>query len=544
MNNMQQACDVLVIGSGSAALSAALRAARSGLGVLIAEKTGLLGGTSAMSGAGVWIPANHVAKAAGIADSPDEALAYLRAASPEGWAKDEDLLWQSFAEAAPRMLDFIERETPLAFALVNEPDPLAEKPGGKILGRMVSPSPLSRWSLGSYARRIRRSTLVHLFTYQEMVDLDPYHHPIKAGLRVLHKLAWRYLTSSGGQGTALMTGLIRGCMDAGCQFLLNCRATRLTTDELGNVSGALFTLNGKEIEIRARRGVVLATGGFEWDAELRRKHFAGPLDRLGSPSTNTGDGQRMAAAIGARLDRMDQANVYPCLPTVYEGKPHGLPMTFQAEPHSIVVNRHGKRFVSESDFNIGEALDRRDPQTGEPVNLPAWIIADRRFLTRSLPFRWYASYDKAWIVKADTLQDLAARIGLPAQALADTVTRYNGHCDKGRDEDFRRGESGWEDYKTHGPANRLGRIDTGPFLAMSLNRSILGTKGGARTNARGQVLREDGSIIGGLYAAGLAMANPIGTRALGAGTTLGPNLTWGFICAETIMKQNAEGSAR
>lgn len=539
MKTTQQACDVLIIGSGSAALSAALRAAKSGLGVLIAEKSSLLGGTSAMSGAGVWIPANHVAKAAGLTDSREEALTYLRAASPEGWAKDEDPLWQAFTEAAPRMLEFIERESPLAFALVNEPDPIAEKPGGKIRGRMVSPKPLSRRILGSFARKIRRSTLVHLFTYQEMVDLDPYHHPIKAGLRILPKLAWRYLTSSGGQGTALMTGLIRGCMDSGCRFLLDCRALRLTTDELGNVSGAVFACNGEELEVTAHRGVVLATGGFEWDPELRQTYFAGPLDRLGSPSTNTGDGQRMAAAIGAKLERMDQANVYPCLPTVYEGKPHGLPMTFQAEPHSIVVNRHGRRFVSESDFNIGEALDRRDPATGEAVNLPAWIVADRRFLSRSLPFRWYASYDKAWIVKADTLAALAAKIGLPAQALIDTVTRYNQHCNKGRDEDFHRGETGWEDYKTHGPASRLGSIDTAPFIAMSLNRSILGTKGGARTNAKGQVLRADGSIIGGLYAAGLAMANPIGTRALGAGTTLGPNLTWGFICAETIMKQNA-----
>ncbi|WP_162918817.1 FAD-dependent oxidoreductase [Taklimakanibacter deserti] len=539
MNISQQACDVLIIGSGSAALSAALRAARSGLDVLIAEKTGLLGGTSAMSGAGVWIPANHVAKAAGIADSREDALTYLRAASPEGWAQDEDPLWQAFVEAAPRMLEFIERESPLSFALVNEPDPIAEKPGGKIRGRMVSPKPMSRRILGSFTRKIRSSTLVHIFTYQEMVDLDPYHHPIRAGLRVLHKLAWRWLTNSGGQGTALMTGLIRGCMDAGCRFLLECRALHLTTNEIGNVSGAVFARNGEELRVTAHRGVVLATGGFEWDPELRQKHFPGPLDRLGSPSTNTGDGQRMAAAIGAKLDRMDQANVYPSLPTRYEGKPYGLPMTFQAEPHSIVVNRHGRRFVSESDFNIGEALDRRDPTTGEPIHLPAWIVADKRFLSRSLPFRWYAAYDKSWIVKADTLADLAAKIGLPAEAIADTVARYNDHCDKGRDTDFHRGESGWEDYKTHGPANRLGRIDTGPFIAMSLNRSILGTKGGARTNAKGQVLREDGSIIGGLYAAGLAMANPIGTRALGAGTTLGPNLTWGFICAETIMKQNA-----
>lgn len=532
-------CDVLVIGSGSAALSAALKSAKGGLNVVIAEKTGLLGGTSAMSGAGVWIPANHVARKAGIKDSPEEALTYLRSASPDGWQAVEDPLWQAFTEAAPRMLEFLERETPLRFALVEEPDPIAEKPGGKLMGRMISPAPLSRRLLGRFAGRIRRSTLVHLFTYQEMVGLDPYHHPVAASLRILPKLVWRYLTNSGGQGTALMTGLIRGCMDAGCTFLLETRATRLVQDEIGSVTGAELSTASGALLIRARRGVVLATGGFEWDRELREAHFKGPLDRLGSPATNTGDGQRMAKAVGAKLDRMDQANVYPCLPTVYEGKPHGLPMTFQVEPHSIIVNRHGQRFVSESDYNIGEVLDRRDPVTGEPVHLPAWLIGDHRFLSRSLPFRWYASYAKNWVVKAGSLEELARKTELPESALTAAVARFNQLCDKGRDEDFRRGESGWEDYKAHGPQNRLGRIDKPPYIALTLNRSILGTKGGARTTAGGQVVREDGSVIGGLYAAGLAMANSIGTRALGAGTTIGPNLTWGFICAETLMKQNA-----
>lgn len=531
-------CDVLVIGSGSAALSAALRAAKGGLEVIVAEKTGLLGGTSAMSGAGVWIPANHIARAAGVQDSTSDALTYLRAASPEGWQKDEDELWQAFARSAPQALEFIAGQTPLDFRLVQEPDPIAEKPGGKLSGRMLSPRPLSRWRLGRYAGRIRRSTLVHLFTYQEMVGLDPYHHPIAAGLKILPKLIWRYLTNSGGQGTALMTGMIRGCLDAGCTFLLNMRATRLVQDEMGTVTGAEFEGDKGATAIFARRAVVLATGGFEWDKELRERHFKGPLNLLGSPSTNTGDGQRMAAAAGARLDRMDQANVYPCLPTVYEGKLQGLPMTFQVEPHSIIVDRHGKRFVSESDYNIGEVLDRRDPVTGEPVHLPAWVVADHRFLSRSLPFRWYAGYDKRWVVKAASLDELAGKIGVPPASLQATVARFNTLCDKGRDEDFRRGESGWEDYKAHGPQNRLGRIEQAPFLAMSINRSILGTKGGARTTAGGQVIRPDGSIIGGLYAAGLAMANPIGTRALGAGTTIGPNLTWGFICAETILKQN------
>lgn len=532
-------CDVLVIGSGSAALSAALRAAAGGLEVVILEKTGRLGGTSAMSGAGVWIPANNVAAALGLEDSPQEALTYLRAVSPAGWRKDEDGLWQAFTEAAPRMLSFLEGKTPLQFMLVDEPDPMAEQPGGKLRGRMLSPRALSRRILGRYARYLRRSTLPHIFTYQEMVDGDIYHHPLRASVRVLPKVVWRFLTNAGGQGTALMVGLLKGCIDAGCAIETNARALELTTDPTdGSITGAIFERNGRRSAVTARCGVVLATGGFEWNAGLLEKHFPGPTDRRGSPSGNEGDGQIMAAAVGAKLDRMDQANVYPCLPTTYEGRAQGLPFTFQAEPHSIVVDRDGRRFVSECDFNIGEAIDRRDPTTGAPVHLPVWLVGDKRFLRRSAPFLWYARKQAGWIIKARSLDELAGKIGLPADALGATVARFNRFCDEGRDADFSRGESAWESYKSHGPGDKLGRLEQAPFVAMSLNRSILGTKGGARTNERGQVLREDGSIIAGLYAAGLVMANPIGTRAVGAGTTLGPNLTWGFICAETLLRQN------
>ena len=336
-----------------------------------------------------------------------------------------------------------------------------------------------------------------------------------------------------------MTGLLKGCIDAGCRIEMAARAIELLTDPVdAAVIGALIEQNGKRRRVVARRGVLLATGGFEWNTRLLQEHFPGPVDRRGSPRTNEGDGQLMAKAAGAMLSRMDQANIYPCLPTTYEGSPHGLPFTFQAEPHSILVDRHGRRFVSESDFNIGEAMDRRDPATGQPVHLPVWLIGDRRFLGRSLPFWWYARKQPGWVIKAPTVAALAERIGLPATTLAETIERFNRFCDQGQDEDFLRGESAWESYKSHGPEGKFGRLERGPFVAMSLNRSILGTKGGARTNERGQVLRPDGSVIAGLYAAGLAMANPIGTRAVGAGTTLGPNMTWGFICAETMLQQN------
>ncbi len=537
-NNQEAVCDVLVIGSGSAALSTALRSAAGGLGVTILEKTEFLGGTSAMSGAGTWIPANHHAAKAGISDSQEEALEYIRAASPEDWQEEEDELWQAFVQNAPKTLEFLENTTPLDFQLTEEPDIMAECPGGKMRGRMLSPMPLRKSQLGRYARRLRPSTLPHRYTYQEVYDGDLYHNPIAATLRFLPRLIWRFLTGSRAQGSALITGLLKGCLDNGCKIELNARAIELLIDDTGAVHGVVADCRGTQKKFQARRGVVIATGGFEWDPELRQKHFSGPLDLLGSPRANEGDGQRLAESVGAKLARMDQANIYPAMPTRYQGKPHGIPLIFQAEPHAIVVDRHGQRFVSELDYNIGEAIDHRDPATGKPVHLPAWVIADRRFLRQAMPFIWYARKTPGWLVKAESLKGLATKISLPPDALEATIVRYNRYCRDGRDLDFHRGESVWERFKAGGKENALGSIEVAPFYAMPMNRSILGTKGGARTNAKGQVLRDNGSIIPGLYAAGLSMANPIGTRAVGPGTTIGPNLTWGFICAESLLTEN------
>jgi 3-oxosteroid 1-dehydrogenase len=543
MDAYASSTDVIVVGSGSAALSAALRAAAGGLRVLILEKTQLLGGTSAMSGAGTWVPANHHAADAGIEDSVEEAITYIRAASPPDWRAEEDDLWVAFAETAPRMLQFLEEHTPLRFKLTGEPDVMAERAGGKIRGRMLSPLPLRKHMLGIFADKIRPSTLPHLFTYHELYEGDLYHHPLRAALKFGPRLLWRLVINSRGQGSALIAGLLKGCLDKGCCIETGARVVELLMESDGSrVSGVVAEAGTERRAYQARCGVVIATGGFEWNNAMLGRYFPGPIDWLGSPRCNEGDGQRLAERAGAALAHMDQANIYPAMPTYYEGSQHGIPVIFQAEPHAILVDRHGRRFVSEYDFNIGEAIDRRDPETGTPSHLPAWVIADCRFLRRAWLFRWYARKAPTWLVRAISLPELAAKIDLPAAELQNTVARFNHFCAHGKDHDFQRGESVWERFKAGGRNSALGSLEQAPFLAMPLNRSILGTKGGVRTNARGQALRPNCSMIAGLYAAGLAMANPIGTRAVGPGTTIGPNLTWGFICGESLLKDNRPGS--
>ena len=239
--------DVVVAGSGSAGLSTALRAAVGGLRVAVFEKTDVLGGTSAMSGAGTWTPANHHALAAGIADSIAEAIEYIRAVCPSDWKEEEDELWVAFTRNAPRMLRFLEEHTPLRFALSEEPDIMAERSGGKTRGRMLSPRPLRKAIVGSYASRIRRSTLPHLFTYQEVYDGDLYHRPARAALRFGPRVLWRLLTNSRAQGSALVVGLLRGCLDSGCHVETNSRVVELLTDAEKNARDR----SGRRIQRRA-----------------------------------------------------------------------------------------------------------------------------------------------------------------------------------------------------------------------------------------------------------------------------------------------------
>lgn len=526
----ERVCDIVVVGSGAAGLSAALAAAVDGAKVIVLEKSHWLGGTTAMSAAGTWVPANHHMLAAGIQDSPEETLTYLRATAPPGWQETEDELWQALAENAGPMLRFVEYHTPLVFELVNHPDFYVEAPGGKLFGRMVSPTLISRYRLGRLWNRVRKSVKPQFFTYKEMVN-GVLKDPMRAVLKLGPSLVWRIIAGQVGLGNGLIVGLTRGCLDHGCTILLDADVKRLLVDG-GSVTGVEAKIDGDAVTIRARKGVVLATGGFDWSPDYMPKYFPG-IDIIGAPRTNTGDGQRMAAEVGAELAHMDQANIAPASFTRYEGHRHAQPLYETYAPHCILVNREGKRFVSEGSASLGAAIDERGPD-GKSRHIPAWRIFDSRYANRLSAM--YAAKDPAFVRTADTIEALAAKIALDPMTLKATVERFNGWSKEGVDRDFHRGETAWERHYTKDRA--LATIEKGPFHAAPFLYASVGTKGGPRTNRHCQVLRRDESVIGGLYCAGIAMASPIGTKAVGAGTTIGPCLTFGYIAGKAIARRN------
>lgn len=482
-----------------------------------------------MSAAGTWVPANHHMLAAGIPDSAEEAHTYLRATAPPRWIEEEDELWAALAQNSAPMLRFLEERTPLAFEMVNGPDPFAEAPGGKLKGRMVSPKLVSRYLLGRWWNRVRHSVKPQYFTYKEMGAVTKA--PWRSVARLMPSLIWRVLAGQVGMGNGLIVGLLRGCLDQGCRVIIDADVRGLRTDH-GAVVGVEALIDKVPTTIHAARGVVLATGGFDWAPEYMTKYFPG-IDIIGAPRSNTGDGQRMAAAVGARLARMDQANIAPATFTIYEGRRHALPLHETYGPHCILVNRDGKRFVSEGSPSLGLAMAERAPD-GKPRHVPAWRIFDSRYSNRLS--KAFASRDPEFVRSADTIDALAAKIGLDSETLLATVRRFNGWSEQGVDRDFHRGETAWERH--YSGSRSLAPIEQPPFFAAPFLYASVGTKGGARTNRHCQVLRVDGSVIGGLFCAGLAMANPIGTKGVGAGTTIGPCLTFGYIAGRSIARVN------
>jgi 3-oxosteroid 1-dehydrogenase len=537
--------DVVVAGSGAAGMTAALTAAHLGLSALVIEKAGSFGGSTARSGGGIWAPGNAVLRAAGVADTPEQARAYL-AYVAEGVpaARREALL-----EYGPEMLGLVLAKTPVRFAWVpGYADYYPEAPGGLSAGRSIEPVPLDgRRVLGAELGRLARPYLPSpvAITQAEYRWLSLGRHPrgVRAAARVAGRAARARLRGQRvlSMGQALAAGLRAGLVASGVPVWLDTPLTGLEVTG-GRVTGVRATRDGELLQIRARRGVLIATGGFERDEQMRRRYQREPIgtEWTTGAAGNTGDGIRAGLDLGAATGLMDDAWWGPSI--ALPGGPYFC-LAERSLPGCVLVNGAGQRFVNESAPYVDAVHAMYEADTPETPHIPAWLVFDQRYRDRyvfaglpprrPLPRRWYAAGS---VVRADDLAGLAQAAGVDADGLVKTVARFNEFAAAGRDEDFGRGDSAYDRYygdpRLANP--NLAPLARPPFYAAKIVPGDLGTKGGLRTDERARVLSEDGTVIEGLFAAGNASEAVMGRSYAGAGATIGPAMTFGYIAALTM----------
>jgi 3-oxosteroid 1-dehydrogenase len=542
--------DVVVVGSGGAGMTAALAARHRGLDVLVVEKSAWFGGSTARSGGGVWIPNNYALQEAGRTNSLEESKQYLY--SIVGDAVPRARI-DAFLEQGPEMLAFVRDHSAARFVWVPDySDYYPEAPGGRAHGRSVEPVPVDGRILGAELGRLHpaytKAPVGMVVTQADYRWLSlatrTLRGPVtavKVGLRRLLNLLLR--RPMYGMGQAMMIGLRKGLLDAGIPIHYETELTGLVVED-GRVAGVRVLHAGAERVVRARRGVVIASGGFEKNPQMRARYQRSPVSTewtTGAPS-NTGGGISAAMAAGADVALMDDAWWGPSIPL-----PSG-PWFCLAErnlPGSIIVNQAGRRYGNEAAPYVDAVHHMYDGEAASGItHIPSWMVLDQRYRNRYLfaglgprqpfPGHWYKS---GVVVKADSLEELARKIGVDPAGLAETVARFNEMARTGVDTDFHRGDSAYDKYygdPTNKPNPSLGPIDRPPFYAVKMVPGDLGTKGGIVTDERARALRPDGSVIEGLYAAGNASAAVMGHTYAGAGATIGPAMTFGYIAAHDL----------
>ncbi|QCB49095.1 3-oxosteroid 1-dehydrogenase [Rhodococcus sp. PAMC28707] len=553
----KQEYDIVVVGSGAGGMTAALTAAHRGLSVVVIEKAAKFGGSTARSGGGVWVPNNEVLERDGVDDTPEAARDYLHAIIGDVVSKERI---DTYLERGPEMLSFVLKNSPLKMQWVpGYSDYYPEAPGGRVGGRSVEPTPFDSTCLGSEVKNLEpdygKAPLNVVITQADYRAINLLRrHPsglarvMRVGMRWMGaKLTGKHLL---GRGQALSAGLRAGLLDANVPVLLETPMTDFHVED-GRVVGVVVAGSGSVI--RAKLGVVLASGGFEHNAEMRKKYQRQPIgtEWTVGAAANTGDGITAGQKLGAAVDLMDDAWWGPSIPLT------GGPWFCIAErtlPGGIMVNTAGKRFLNEAapyveavhmmyggEYGIGE---------GPGENIPTWMIIDQRYRDRYIfagltpkkrfPSRWLES---GVVVKAGTVAELAEKTGMPVEQLTATVERFNGFARSGVDEDFHRGDSGYDKYygdRTNKPNPSLGVIDKPPYYAVKMVPGDLGTKGGLVTDADARVLREDGSVIEGLYAIGNASAPVMGHTYAGPGATIGPAMTFGYLAVLDMARRASQ----
>lgn len=535
---MSNKVDVVVVGTGAAGLTAALAAASRKLSVAIIEKAPVIGGTTAVSGGSVWAPANRYLREYGIEDSADAARDYIRRLA---LGRADEKLIDAFLDSVNPMLDFLVTQTGLEFVPnLEHPDYQPSLPGALPGGRTLQSGLFDTTLLGDLKDKLRPT---HSTVPVTKLELDEW------GMDTLDRWDWALIadrTAKGivGMGSALVGELLHGAVRNGARVHLSTRAKALRTDRDGGVVGLVAEGPDGEVEFTTTRGVVLASGGFEWDKELVDQFLGVPMVAPASPPSNAGDGLRMSVSVGAALGNMTEAWWGPMVYAegdTYEGHPLFRPTSgLRTLPGGIIVNRYGQRFINEAmNYNdFGKALATFDPIRYDYRNVPCWLVFDQRFReSYSVATTTPDSPTPAWMVTAPTLTELAGKVGIDPDGLVAQVETFNADAAQGRDSQFGRGETVYDRYRGDArvqPHRNLRPLGEGPFYAVQLHLGCLGTKGGPATDEHGQVRSANGDLIRGLYACGNVAASPFGAGYPGAGATLSVGMTFGYRAARAL----------
>jgi 3-oxosteroid 1-dehydrogenase len=476
--------DLVAMGASSGGLTAVILGHDLGLSTVLLEKSEYLGGGTALSGGVLWVPCNDHMAAEGLQDSREEALTHIRRTS---LGRHEEALLAAYLDTGPEAVRYMETHTPLKLTIEASTDYYADLPGGKKHGRQIYPDPNIMIPLLKEAEA----------KYPILQKVRPDPVPFFCGQR--HKWA---------EGRGLIGGLVLACAERGINILTGVGGKQLIVQK-GKVIGLRAERDGKDFFVKAHRGVLLASGGYERNAAMNKRFLNAPDLHGVTPPSNEGDGHIMGMEVGAAIALMDHSIYQPVIRVEgeeVEGKPLYRLLSY-GYPGNILVNRHGRRCCNESFYpDIGRAFVEYDKNYSELANAPLFWIADHAEATRSY-MTLLASFTKNpdWLVSADTLPELASKLGIPAAVLVETVDRFNHFAAEGRDPDFHRGESAYNHYwgsrrsPDFAPGPVLGPLETPPFYGVRLELGTVGNLGGLVTNDKAQVVNSQGDVIPGLY---------------------------------------------
>ena len=537
--------DLLIVGSGGGGMSAALVAKSNGLDVLAIEKTAFFGGSTARSGVAVWIPNSYLLERDGVEDSFEKARDYMKNTVGERVAQK---MQDTYLAQAPRMLAWMRDNSCVRFQRTpGYADYYPERPGGVAASRSLEPAPFNGKLLGDELAHLRKpmaeapgGLALTASDYQKIGMLTSTWAgkitALKAGLGWLRDRLTGARSLTMGQA---LSGRLRYAMQqAGIPLWLQTALQELVVEN-GRVEGVIAVKDGQAVRIRARRGVILAAGGFAHNLEMRKKYLPAPtsVDWTVANVGDTGEAIRAGIKLGAAVDLMEDAWWGPS--SRAPGEEPFFHVGERGYPGGLMVNGAGERFVNESAPYIDVVHSMYAKHREGAAHIPAYFLFDQRFRNKYLfgmffpilpiPKRYY---ENGYLCRAATLAALARQIGVDEAALTSTVERFNQFAHAGKDLDFRRGESAYDHYygdPTVKPNPNLAPLERPPFYVVKMWPGDLGTKGGLVTDEWARVLRTDGTIIDGLYAVGNSMASVMGNSYPGAGATIGPAMTFGYL---------------